>query len=69
VPSIGNISFGLGATGGDSDDGGGGRRWRASGSQCSALGNQRRGRRASGVDVVLAKGLLWCKRAQSGLPR
>jgi hypothetical protein len=46
VQSIGNKSFGLGATGGSSDDGGGGKRRRASGSRCSALGSQWRGRRA-----------------------
>jgi hypothetical protein len=47
VPSIGSISFELEATGGDSDDGGGGRRWRASGSRCSALESQWGSRRAS----------------------
>jgi hypothetical protein len=47
VQSIGNTSFGLGATGGSSDDGGGGKHRRASGSRCSALGNQSRGCRAA----------------------
>jgi hypothetical protein len=66
VQSIGNISFGLGATGGSSDDGGGGKRRRASESRCVALGSQWRGRRASrgreGADrgvVVVRMGLEW----------
>jgi hypothetical protein len=45
--SIGDISFGIGATGGGSDGGGGVKCRRASGSRCGALGDQLRGRRAS----------------------
>jgi hypothetical protein len=61
VQSIGSIGFELGATGGGSDNGGGEKRRRASGRRCSALGNQRRGRRASrgwcstGCGVVVAR--------------
>jgi hypothetical protein len=45
--SIGDISFGIGATGVDSDGGGGVKCRRALGSRCGALGDQLRARRAS----------------------
>jgi hypothetical protein len=45
--SIGNQSHGTGTTGGDSDEGGGGKRQRASGSRCGTRGDRLSGRRAS----------------------
>jgi hypothetical protein len=46
MQSIGDTSFGNGATGGGSDDGGGVKCRRASGNRCGALGDRLRGRRA-----------------------
>jgi hypothetical protein len=46
MQSIGNTSYGTGTTGEGSDEGGGGKRRRASGSWCGALGDRLRGRRA-----------------------
>jgi hypothetical protein len=47
MQSIGNKSHGIGTTGGDSDEGGGGKHRRASGSRCGARGDRLSGRRAS----------------------
>jgi hypothetical protein len=47
MQSIGNTSYGIGTTGGGSDEGSGGKHRRASGSRCGALGDQLKGRRAS----------------------
>jgi hypothetical protein len=47
MQSIGNTSYGIGMTGGDSDEGGGGKRRRASGSRCGAQGDRLSGHRAS----------------------
>jgi hypothetical protein len=47
IQSIGNKSHGIGMTAGDSDEGGGGKRRRASGSRCGARGDRLSGRSAS----------------------
>jgi hypothetical protein len=47
MQSIGNTSYGIGTTSGDSDEGGGGKHRRVSGSRCGARGDRLSGRRAS----------------------